>query len=178
MVMHKTLASSQGHYRNGSWAASCSDTAIRGLGWLWVPSGWQIPVVPEVPLPGFSPHFTLCPWVCYILCVTRAGIRSSQLGDITQEKGNFWSQLQGRGGMPRKEKLLAWVSAVLANFFCASLLPGQRKIGSVCLGGPMHPRDSVGQPTCCTWRWVGCWTSQDALGVLLCTWPTWPGGRL
>lgn len=56
--------------------------------------------------------------------------------------------------------------------FPASHPPRQRKIGSVCLGGPAHPVILSG----------AAYLLYLVVGGLLdqpgCTWPTWPGDRL
>lgn len=116
MVMHEMLVGSQGYCRSGFWACSCSLRGLEGPGMAMDARGvGRSPGAQRSRCPALPPPFTLCPWVCYIFCVTRAGIRSSQPGDIAQEKGNFWSQ-------PQEEN--AWEGeAVGTGVCCPSKFP-------------------------------------------------------
>lgn len=125
----------------------------------------------------FFLSLALCPLACHVLCMTKVGIRSSQPG-IQPYPRKSKNVLATRSKCPGERS--CWHGCLLSwqiPFLPPSLL-GMR------LGGLDRPRGSIrGQPTCCTWRcWdaqrrVGCWSSQDAVGVLLpCAWFTWPGG--
>lgn len=111
--------------------------AMRGLGWLWAPSGCQIPVGPEVSLPGSSPHFALCPWVCYILCVTSAELDHFSLG--TSPKKEATSGLSLNGGGNAWEGETVGMGVYCPNKFLLCLSPSWAEEDWLCVPGRPIP---------------------------------------